>query len=51
MDTWDTSNIQTMRNMFLYAHNLTTVDLSNWDLINTTNVSAMFQESSIREVV
>jgi surface protein len=51
MDTWDTSNLQSMRNMFLTAHNLTKVDVSNWDLSNLTDVSAMFQGSNISEVV
>ena len=46
LETWDTSNVTDMGNMFYWCINLTWLDLSNWDTSNVANISAMFQNCS-----
>ncbi|MBE7033882.1 MAG: BspA family leucine-rich repeat surface protein [Ruminococcaceae bacterium] len=41
-DLLDTSKVNTMRGMFLNACSLETVDVSNWDTSNATDMSYMF---------
>ena len=38
----DTGNVTNMSCMFLYAHGLTSLDVSNWNTGNVTNMNSMF---------
>jgi len=42
LDEWDTSNVDTMRSMFLDASNFNQ-DISSWDTGNVTQMNKMFQ--------
>ena len=43
LESWDTSNVTNMANMFQNCTNLTSLDVSNWDTSNVTRTSSMFQ--------
>jgi len=42
LDKWDTSNVTTMRWMFTYCNNLTSIDVSNFNTSKVTDMRAMF---------
>ena len=42
LNTWNTSNIKDMGELFSFNSNLTSLDLSSWDLSNVNNTSIMF---------
>ena len=46
LETWDTSNITDMWNMFYRSYNITWLDLSNFDTSNVTNMYSMFYNTS-----
>ena len=51
LDTWNTSNIQNMNNMFYWCKNLTWLNLSGWNTSNVEDMSAMFYwNSSLTEL-
>jgi surface protein len=46
LDTWDTSNIENMQQIFYSNTNLTGLDLSSWDTSNVTNMGNLFNSSA-----
>ncbi|MBQ3307995.1 MAG: BspA family leucine-rich repeat surface protein [Bacilli bacterium] len=51
LDTWDTSHISNMENLFLGMTTVSSLDLSNWDLLNIYTVDGMFREASFDTII
>lgn len=48
---WDTSDMEDMGSMFSHCHNLTSLDLSNFNTQNVTNMYAMFRSCTSLETI
>lgn len=51
LDSFNTSNVTNMVEMFHECSNLTNLDLSNFDMSGVTNVNNMFYNSAITNLI